>query len=236
MPDPGACTGDSVEWKNWTTVGLDLSSYINHHITLQFTSFDCIPGAHFGYAYIACSCSTGQILSQCSATADTLWAPSGFASYLWTPGGQTTQYDAIPNPINGTVITCVCTAVTGCNLTLHDTLEVHPVIFSVKSDTSICSGGTATLIAHDSTSFPYIFNWSNSQTGDTVHVSPTTTTTYTVTATASGGCYSTEHVKVTVDTVHATAGANVTICPSSGSALLSAIRKFRGTSIILSLE
>jgi gliding motility-associated-like protein len=221
-PNNQACdNSSSVEWKNWTTVGLDLSSHINHNVILQFTAFDCIPGGHFGYAYIACSCETGEILQQCNLHSDTLWAPAGFASYSWTPGGQTTQYDIITNPVNGTPVTCVCTAVTGCNLTLHDTIEIHPVKFSVTPDT-ICIGKTATLTANDSTSFPYTYNWSTSQTGSTINVSPTVTTTYTVTATAMGGCYHTALAHVVVNKVQANVGHNLTICAGSGSIKLDA--------------
>ncbi len=227
-PSPSAYESDSVLWKNWTAVGIDLSTWIGHTIKIQFTSFDCIPGGHFGYAYIACSCGAFQLSQQCSGSSDTLIAPAGFAQYSWTSslwsGTKTTQTVVINPVVNGDTVTCVCTAVTRCDVTLKTILSIQPVRFSVNSD-SICSGGAAILIAHDSTTSPYIpysYIWSTSQTGDTIHVSPTSSTTYTVTATASGGCNSIAYAHVKVDTVHATAGANITICPNGGTARLDA--------------
>ena len=62
---------------------VDLSPYVNHNIKIQFTAFDCTPGGHFGYAYIACSCGAFELAQQCKGNADTLTAPAGFAAYAW---------------------------------------------------------------------------------------------------------------------------------------------------------
>ena len=221
-PSSSAYESDSVLWKDWTTVGVDLSPYINHNVIIQFTSFDCTPGGHFGYAYISCYCGTLPLLQQCTAHSDTLTAPAGFAAYSWTSpywtGSQTTQSVVISNPVNGDTVSCVCTAVTGCEFTFHTILNIQSVKFSVNAiPDTICSGSVATLISHDSTSYPYIYNWSTSQTGDTITVSPSNTTTYIVTATASGGCAASENVVITVNSSTPTiySDSDVIVCNPS---------------------
>ena len=198
-PASNVCSPSTqVVWKNWTTVSVDLSSYIGKTITAQFTTYDCFLGDHFGYAYISCSGTSLNITQQCSGTSDILSAPAGYATYSWTPtggSGANTQNYTVANPVNGTIYTCICTSVMGCTFTYKDTLKSNPVNFSINSPT-ICAGGTATLSA---TGSGFTYNWSNGLgTNQTVTVSPTTTTTYTVTA-ASGTCSNTAQTIVTVN-------------------------------------
>ena len=54
----------NVIWKDWSSVSVDLSQYIGQNITLQFTTFDCTMGAHFGYAYISCYCGSTSSISE----------------------------------------------------------------------------------------------------------------------------------------------------------------------------
>lgn len=87
------CSG--VRYKPWSTVNVDLSSYIGQKVTAEFTTGDCTQGAHYGYAYIDAQCSQSFLEgfpdTICVGESTTLTAPNGYQSYLWTPGGQTTQ-------------------------------------------------------------------------------------------------------------------------------------------------
>ena len=113
----------TVNYKNWTTVGMDLSSYVGQTVTIEFATGDCDLGGHYGYAYIDCYCSALTITSDfCPGlpTAD-LEAPLGFSSYLWSTG-ETTPGITINTPTTGQVYSCVLTSVTGCTVTLSSTL------------------------------------------------------------------------------------------------------------------
>lgn len=123
--------GRIIQYKDWTTVGIDLLPYFGQNITIEFSTGDCAYGAHFGYAYVDCYCSPLQILSDfCSGSGvTTLAAPIGFESYLWSTG-DTTPSITINNPIVGTQYQCTMTSVTGCTITLT----------AILSSTVIASG------------------------------------------------------------------------------------------------
>lgn len=115
--------GETVIFKNWTTVGMDLSSYVGQTVTIEFATGDCSQGGHYGYAYIDCYCSPLQISSDfCPGLpTTTLEAPLGFTGYLWNTG-ETTSSITVNNPTQGQTFTCTLTSVTGCAVTLAATL------------------------------------------------------------------------------------------------------------------
>lgn len=114
-----------VRYRNWTTVGLNLSDYIGQTLTIEFETGDCLPGAHFGYAYVDAYCSPLVInASFCtSSAAAELTAPIGF-EYLWNTG-ETTQTIAITNPVANATYTCTLTSVTGCSVDISTTLQLE---------------------------------------------------------------------------------------------------------------
>lgn len=73
-----------VLWKDWTTVGLDLTAYSGQTIYVRLTTNDCGEGSHFGYAYFTLECATKRMLTEgCSDVPDNRFtAPSGFR-YRW---------------------------------------------------------------------------------------------------------------------------------------------------------
>lgn len=119
----------TVVYKNWTTVGLDLTAYIGRKIIIEFQTGDCTRGGHFGYAYVDAYCSPLKIgAAYCSAANGTiLSAPIGF-SYLWDTG-ETTQSIRINNPIDGAKYNCEMLSVTGCKVTISTIITLlEPVI------------------------------------------------------------------------------------------------------------
>jgi gliding motility-associated-like protein len=107
-----------VIWKDWTTVGIDLTQYIGQRISIIFTTRDCSQSGHFGYAYLSAYCGQVEIaFSFCpNDTIASVTAPPGF-SYLWS-NGDTTQTRTIYNPVFGMVDSCVLTSVNGCKVTV----------------------------------------------------------------------------------------------------------------------
>jgi uncharacterized protein (TIGR02145 family) len=128
-----------VIWKEWTTVGMSLQSWVGHHLTLVFTSRDCSQGGHFGYAYISAYCNYLQVTTaMCQGDSSaTLTAPPGF-TYLWSTS-ETTQSIVVPHPITGSTYDCILTAVNGCQVTISVTLT-YTVIHANFTHGSGCFG------------------------------------------------------------------------------------------------
>jgi len=211
---PGFNNYNDVRWKDWTSVGIDLSTYIGQTITIEFTTYDCAQGAHYGYAYITCHCGALQLSQQCMGSSSLLTAPTGFASYSWSSGG-TGQTTTINNPVNGTIVYCTVTSLQGCSLTLNTTLSNQPAVFTLNTPT-VCAGDPATLTATGTNTYA----WSNGGAGSSITVTPGTTTTYTVTATAPGGCTNSNTTTVTVNALPVSdPGPDITICPGSSATL-----------------
>ncbi len=75
---------NEVLWKDWTTVGIDLSNYAGQTIFIRLTTNDCGEGSHFGYAYFTLECASKLMkVEGCSDVPDNCFtAPSGF-NYQW---------------------------------------------------------------------------------------------------------------------------------------------------------
>ena len=100
-------------WRPWTVNGFDLSPYAGQTVKLKLSTYDCVVGAHYGYAYFTASCISNRIsFSGCDGDQVTLTAPEGFESYAWSNGSTapTTTYTLQGN----TTATCVISTVTGC--------------------------------------------------------------------------------------------------------------------------
>ena len=82
-------SGDSwspnyVLWKDWTTVGIDLTPLHGQTIYIRLASYDCADQEHFGYAYFVFDCAHKTLMStNCGSDVEnTFTAPEGF-SYRW---------------------------------------------------------------------------------------------------------------------------------------------------------
>jgi len=112
-----------IVFKDWTSVGIDLSPYMGTQITITFSVGDCQIGGHFGYAYLDCYYTTLDIITDfCPGSpVASLNAPEGFAAYQWSTGA-TTKDITINNPQPGASYSCTLTAVTGCTVTVNTVL------------------------------------------------------------------------------------------------------------------
>ncbi|AWG22653.1 hypothetical protein FFWV33_14510 [Flavobacterium faecale] len=125
LPGFQSCPENKVVFKDWTTVGLDLSPYLGQLLTVEFETGDCSLGAHFGYAYIDAYASSLSIGSAYCTDFDgvTLTAPIGF-TYLWNTG-ETTQNLQVNNPIEGQSYSCELTSATGCKVIISTDLKLQ---------------------------------------------------------------------------------------------------------------
>lgn len=78
-----------IEWKDWTTLGMNLSDYIGRQVNVYLETGDCGPAPGegcFGYAYFSMDCVPDKLEGlTCGAQSeelDTIWAPEGFR-YEW---------------------------------------------------------------------------------------------------------------------------------------------------------
>jgi gliding motility-associated-like protein len=125
------------------------------------------------------------------------------STFLWSPGGQTTQTISVSPPSNATY-SCLVSDACGNNQTIIKNITVNPLptvlINGAASQTlNICANTTTTLTASGASTY----TWSpstglSSSTGSVVTITPTSTTnaTYTVTATNASGCKSTANITI----------------------------------------
>ena len=75
---------DNVLWKDWTTVGVDLSAHHGQQVYLRLTTYDCNEGSHYGYAYFTLECMRKSMTTENCGEGDTniFTAPAGF-NYRW---------------------------------------------------------------------------------------------------------------------------------------------------------
>ncbi len=213
--------GGTIIYKDWTTVGIDLSSKMGSTITIEFSTGDCAQGAHFGYAYIDCMCYPFNVLADfCpgSFTA-TLTAPPGFATYAWSTG-ETTQSINIVNPILGDTFTVVMTSVTGCQVTLNSIIR-ESIVASAYNLNDSCFNNTLFLDSSYVITGSPINQWewdfgdgTTSTSQNPVHVY-TAPGTYNVSLiiTNQGGCKDTVDQSVTVLPVPSPGFTSVPVCP-----------------------
>jgi gliding motility-associated-like protein len=192
-----------VTYSDWKKVAIDLSDYTGMDVKIQFTTMDCGLGAHWGYAYLTTSCGPMEIDIQKNCEgAIVLTAPPGFHSYLWSPGGETTQSITLNNPPTATyTYSCEMNPIAGlsCITTLDTTFNfIATPAFSVV-DTAICLGESVVLsTSNDEVGGTYI--WSpTGQTTSSITVSPTSNTTYYVTYNALNNCTYTDTSVVIVN-------------------------------------
>ena len=84
---------DNVLWKDWTAVGIDLSSYSGQQVYVRLSTFDCNEGSHYGYAYFTLECMRKSLeTTACGAIdSNTFTAPAGF-NYRWYTSQSTSTY------------------------------------------------------------------------------------------------------------------------------------------------
>lgn len=84
---------NEVLWKDWTTVGIDLTAYSGQTIFIRLTTNDCGEGSHYGYAYFTLECATKRMQTEgCSYVPDNRFTvPSGFR-YRWYSNHDTTTF------------------------------------------------------------------------------------------------------------------------------------------------
>jgi hypothetical protein len=144
----------------------------------------------------------------------TLTASPGFQSYTWGDGstGSTTSVTVF-GFYNLTV-----TDLTGCTGTTFTFVSIpNQIPVAVTGTNVLCNGASTTINA---TAGYSSYLWSNTGTGASIDVTPSTTTNYVVTATDANNCTSTASINVAVNGVPVPAiVGGTTICNGSNTTL-----------------
>jgi uncharacterized protein (TIGR02145 family) len=166
-----SCVND-ISWKEWTTVGMNLTPYLGQTVYIHFKARGCWYNTHFGCAYLSTYCAflTMQTAMCEGDTSATLTAPPGF-TYLWSTlngdpsvNGVTSQTVVVPHPTTGSTYTCTLTAPNGCQVAISQTLT-YTVIhanFSYSSglaSNSACSGIPVQFIDSSYVNQNSVVNW-----------------------------------------------------------------------------
>ena len=171
-PIPGwhLCTGVypmDVYWKDWTTVGMDLTAYSGQTVYINFKARGCYYDTHFGYAYISAYCNPMAIqLSFCpDSTTATLTAPPGFATYAWRgpgfsgPSIGSTQSIVINNPMPNDFYYVNLTAINGCTVNDISQQIVYTAINPAFTFYTQCAGGFSWFFDATTINQNGIINW-----------------------------------------------------------------------------
>ena len=149
--------GSDPMWKEWTTIGLDLTRYIGERIRIRLTNRDCAEKGHYGYAYFTLNFMPCAITSErCGNAPTNLYkAPQGF-EYRWTTAADTTTVlstaDTLEVPMDLTEYVCYMNQIgkPQCNFSLRFVAEPR---YPVAAFTSTLTRGCADTLILRNTSF-----------------------------------------------------------------------------------
>jgi gliding motility-associated-like protein len=141
-----------VYYKEWTPVTIKLSGMAGRRISVEFTTNDCSPGGHFGYAYVDISQNCTSPISgnvYCASSEQIkLVAPYGFAGYKWFSGdfskvlGQENTLTLKPVPAPNTKFAVEVTPFIdqGCMDTIYTSalFSPEPLDLRVKPQVTAC--------------------------------------------------------------------------------------------------
>ncbi len=163
----------------------------------------------------------GNVSCAGAANGSVTATPSGGTpsyTYVWTPGGQTSQ---IATGLAGGNYTVVITDANGCSFTAGSSvLEPTALTSSLTSTSSLCNGGAASATVTASGGSPsYTYNWSNSQT--TAAATALATGNYTVIITDANGCSNTNTVAITQPALFSSTTTQTPILCNGGTSSIS---------------
>ncbi len=143
---------------------------------------------------------------------------SGGTTFKWSTSETSAQISVNPNTT--TTYDVIVGNSIGCSDTATSTVTVNSLpVLDLGNDLTICSGSSITLSAVANN---WQYHWGNSQTGQSITVSPNNTTTYVLNVTDANSCTASDNIVVIVNqTPVAYAGPDQSICDGD-SAILNA--------------
>lgn len=143
----------------------------------------------------------GPTTNLCAGDVATLNAGNNGCTFLWSPGGQTTQTITASTGGNHAV---AIKSIHGCVINSNTNLIIRPLpVPNLAADTTICEGSAITLNAGNA---GYAYGWSTGAT--TQAITAVDSGTYTVTTTSPYNCSITESQKISYWPAPKTEGFN----------------------------
>jgi len=220
--------------KGWTEVTFDLSPYRGQQVTLTFESDNCLPGAHFAYAYVALrnSCAGLEISGKpvaCVNTRSEYSVPAlAGATYNWTvPAGWTINSGSTSNIINvtpGANAGMITVRERNSCADLKDTIAVSvtppTVAGKVLSNNTVCSGLNSTTLTLDG-SIGNVLGWLSSTDGVNWNGIPVTSASYTAQDLTATTQYRALVQNGSACSIDSSAAATIVVDPKSVGGVLS---------------
>ena len=209
--------GAPVFFSKWSGNTVDLSPVIGSQVILMFYMAGCVPGGHFGYAYVDGSCGPLQFANVgapvCAGSNQTISAPTlpSGTTYSWSGpgivGSNTTATIVVNTPGTYSLTYSLPAPNAGCPITISAVVVFNaPPSLTPTSANPVCNGGTtgsASVVASGGVG-PYTYSWSNGA-GNVSSIAGVGAGSYTATVTTSQGC-SANHV-FTITTPSAVTGS-----------------------------
>ena len=115
----GVYKSHTVRWRDWTSIGIDLSPYAGGKVKVGFTTKDCFDGSHYAYTYFTARCANNGLYPICiDEDHMMLVAPAGYETYEWSSNGGNERTATYEIPDNGLRASCHLTSFTGCQCDL----------------------------------------------------------------------------------------------------------------------
>lgn len=213
--------------KNWTTVTLELWSYLGQTITIRFTTSDCSQGAHAGYAYVDGYCGALDIETDAYCEGSTqveFNTVPGLLSYEWS-NGDTSYNTTINDPVPGDIYCVYVNGVTDCPVTICDTVpEISPVpelLFDLLNDTVVCDGSIMQLELQGENIVDAFWD-DNPEGGSILQTTPINSDFYAYTVIGVDDCYEIRdsvYVGISQAPVFNPTQADFSICPGDSITL-----------------
>ncbi len=219
-------------YKPWTTVGVNLSSYIGQALTVVITNVDCSQGGHFAQSYwdFSCGVLTTNPSSYCQGNAVTIDAPVdpliGYTYQWYQNGGPYTGAPGAtgptitPFPVPGDTFAVDVIQPSGCNfhiiyvptpmsITPNFTSTVNCGVVNFTDQTTTPNGSPITAW---NWTFPSGTPASSTAQNPTGVTFPPGTYSVTLVATSQSGCVGTSIHVITVTGMPQAVFSNVPVC------------------------
>ena len=161
--------GQLLYYKDWTTVGLDLSGMttIGQAVDVVFRVHGCSPGGHSAWAYISAKCDAMTIaLAGCEGSGQiTFTGPPGFTQYQWQGPfcptctlpppiytGQSITITTAQGAVTGNIFTLNLTAANGCTVQNVQNVVGFTSVASAFSYSLMCANNISTFTDNSTSS------------------------------------------------------------------------------------
>ncbi|MGM9475964.1 hypothetical protein ACS5PU_06020 [Pedobacter sp. GSP4] len=150
---------ETVIYKDWSPVTINLSGYQGKQVEIEFISTDCSRGGHFGYAYVdvnnVCSDLIAGTTYCKSAEAITMSGPSGYQSYNWYNEDRSVNYGSgqsitiKPKPAEGSkvVLDLIPYAGFGCPSSISTVIKGVDYQLQVLPEDVVCENTEVDLLS-----------------------------------------------------------------------------------------